>query len=188
VQDDECPLLGFERHEDTPQFVTVGGHVGGIGSLGLDRPNLAFRAGAPLLLARLAIARVDQQTSDPGVEGIGVAQALEVTPGADEGFLGGVVSPVVIPQDEPCDGVEPVDLAASQLRERVPIARHRPFDEIPLHRVSCCGGPSGRSRTIGPAASTSVPSSSAEPARHRVGGTAGETSRWHDISFHSFIG
>ena len=40
--------------------------------------------------------------------------------------------------------IEPSDLDARQLFERVAIARHRPFHEIPLHRVSTWRNPAGR--------------------------------------------
>ena len=74
--------------------------------------------------------------AQPGLEAVGVTQAPDVAPGGDERLLRGVLGPVTVPEDEMRGGVEPVDPAASQLREGLSIARHRSLDEIPLHRDS----------------------------------------------------
>ena len=72
----------------------------------------------------------------PGVEAVGIAERGEVAPGGDERLLGGVLGPMVVPQDQTGDGIEPADRGARQLRERPVIACHRPFDQVPMHRAS----------------------------------------------------
>ena len=85
---------------------------------------------------RLAIAGVDQQAVEPGVEAVGIAQAGDVRPGGDERLLGRILGLRLVAEDQPGDDVEPADRDARQLSERIVIARHRPLHEIPLHRAS----------------------------------------------------
>ena len=78
---------------------------------------------------------------EPGLELVGIAQARETSPGGHEGLLGGILGPPFVAEDQPGDDIEPADRDACQLTERVLIARHRPLDEIPLHRGSMVARP-----------------------------------------------
>ena len=62
----------------------------------------------------------------------------ELLPGGHERLLGRVLGALGVPEDETRDGIESTDRAARQLRERLPIACHRPFHEVPMHRASLC--------------------------------------------------
>jgi hypothetical protein len=70
---------------------------------------------------------------EPGLEAIGIAQSGETAPGGQQGLLGRILGACVVAEDQPGDDIEPADRDASQLTERVVIARHRPLHEIPLH-------------------------------------------------------
>jgi hypothetical protein len=85
--------------------------------------------------ACLAVARVHEESSQPRLEAVGVAEGGDVAPGQDERLLGRVVGPVAIGQDQPGDAEELVDREARKLAERLVIARHRPLDQVPPHRV-----------------------------------------------------
>ena len=77
----------------------------------------------------------DEQSVDPGVEPVGVAQPRQVPPGADQGFLDRVSRELAIPEDEPGCRVQPRDSRAGKHREGVMIAPLRLFDETSLvHR------------------------------------------------------
>ena len=94
-----------------------------------------------LALACLAMAGVDQQAVQPGVEPVRVTKSPDVPPGGDERLLCGILGGGVVAQDQPGHDEEPAGRDARQLCERVVIARHRPLHEIPSHRASGCAWP-----------------------------------------------
>src|SRR4029078_6565241 len=77
------------------------------------------------------IARVHEDPSDPGVEVVRIAESAKVAPGGDQRLPGCVGRALRVTGEKTGDGVEPVDPETSQLRERLVIARLRPFDELP---------------------------------------------------------
>ena len=136
MHDDEGTLLFVEVAEAALDLVTVGQDDGRVGCDPLDRHDRGLVPPAAPVAASLFIARVHEQTSQPGFEAVRIAESGQVAPRMDERFLGGVIRAGFVPQDEPGDGKEPTDRAARQLRERIPIACHGPFHEIPMHRAS----------------------------------------------------
>ena len=111
-----------------------------------QRVDMNFDGLPPAAPARFAIARVDEQAVEPWPEPIGISQAGQPAPGSHQSFLGCLLGLSVVTKDQAGNGMEPSDLGACQLFERVVIARHRLYNEIPLHRVSRCRGPDGRAR------------------------------------------
>jgi hypothetical protein len=99
----------------------------------------------PPTAACLAIARVDELALQPGFEAIGVAQATQIAPGGDQRLLGRVLSPFVVPEDESCDGVEPVAPAASQ-----PVNASRSPTIARSTSSRCIGTPLSVARRISP--------------------------------------
>ena len=85
--------------------------------------------------ARLIDAGAVEQPVEPGVEAIGVAQCGQVTPGADERLLDGVLGLVGIAQDEPGGGVQPEDRGAGERGEGVMIASSCSLHEFLLHHA-----------------------------------------------------
>ena len=143
VQDDHRSLVGIEPSEDALELVPIGStsrFKSGCGASG-SQLDVDLDGPPPSAAARLAIARVDKQPVEPGLETVGVAQAVDVAPGGHEGLLGRVLCRGLVTQDQPGDDEKPADRDARQLCERVVIACHRPLHEIPMHRASRCARP-----------------------------------------------
>ncbi len=129
MEDDDRSPLGFERPERAVDLVTVDDAAAEIGDgwrkhwmeLHLDRPSTST--------SEEIEAGVDEQSMDPGVESLDVAQRGQVTPGPDEGLLDRVSRELAIPEDQAGGRVQPRDGLAGELGEGVMIASLRPFDE-----------------------------------------------------------
>ena len=91
--------------------------------------------------ARLIDAGADEQPMEPGVEAVGIAERGQITPGADERVLDGVLGLVGIPEDEPGGAIQSGDRGACQLGEGVMIALPRSLHEVSLHVALGDGGP-----------------------------------------------
>ena len=148
MQDEHRSLIDVEASEAAFELIAIGEIDARIENPRCFRhpkrlePNLdAPPAAVP---ARFAIARMDEQPMEPGLEAIGIAQAVEASPGGHEGLLGSVLGSAFVAEDQSGGDVEPADRDARQLTERVVIARHRPLHEIPLHRGSSWRGLGGR--------------------------------------------
>ena len=70
---------------------------------------------------------------EPGVEAIGIPERGQITPGADERVLDGVLRLFRVPEDEPGGGVQPGDRGACQHGEGVMVASPRSLHEVSLH-------------------------------------------------------
>jgi hypothetical protein len=101
--------------------------------------------GSPATSARDIETRIDDETADPGVEAIGVAQRRQVAPRSDETFLDRVASQLGVAKDQAGCGVQTGHQGPGERFEGVMIASLRSFDQVPLihHR------PRGSVRTIG---------------------------------------
>ena len=138
MEHDQRPLLGCEAAEGGFQLVAVGECGRRVVQAHLGRSDLGHDPSLLLMTCRFAIAGAHQETTEPGVEPVGVTERGELAPGGHERLLGRVLGELRVPQDETRDGIESTDRAARQLRERLPIACHRPFHEVPMHRASHC--------------------------------------------------
>ena len=148
MQDEHRSLIDVEASEAAFEFIAIGEIDARIENPRRlrHRERLEPNLGAPpaAVPARFAIARMDEQPVEPGLEAIGIAQAVEASPGGHEGLLRSVLGSAVVAEDQSGGDVEPADRDARQLTERVVITRHRPLHEIPLHRGSSWRGLSGR--------------------------------------------
>src|SRR5262249_4900084 len=131
VQGEERPLVRRESSEAALQLVAIGERLGQVLTGKIDRRDVSFQAMPGPIAARFAIARVDQDPADPGLEAVRIAKPADVAPAGDERLLGRVVRALRIAKDQTGDGVEPVDPEASQLRERLAVTRLRPLDQLP---------------------------------------------------------
>ena len=82
---------------------------------------------------RLIDAGTNEQPAKPGLEAIGVPERGQVTPGADERVLHGVLGLFGVPQDQPGGRVQTRDRGGCQRGEGVMIALPRPRHELSLH-------------------------------------------------------
>ena len=92
--------------------------------LDLDRPALA----APDQVE----AGIDEQSMEPAVEPVHVAQRGQVPPAPDQSLLDGVPRKVGVAEDQACGRVQARDGCAGQRREGVMIASLRSLDETSL--------------------------------------------------------
>ena len=137
MQDDDRPLLWLEAAETPLELVAIGDRrdviddgrqIRRIGDL--DIKPTSTRA------THLIGARVHQESMQPRVEAIGIAEGRKVAPGTEEGVLDGVRRPIRVPEDEPGCGVETSDRGACQLGEGVMIALPRTLHEFSPHAHS----------------------------------------------------
>lgn len=82
------------------------------------------------------LAGPNEQTIQPGVESIRIAQAPQVAPGIDEGILDRVVRRGVIAEDQSGNRIEPANRNRGKVREGVMIALLRPDHEVSKHTVT----------------------------------------------------
>ncbi len=135
MQDDDRTPFGFETCERLAEQLTVGELVRGIAravgvevrQLDLDRP-----AAPP---PDEVEACMGEQSMQPRVEPVRVAKSGQVTPGADEGVLDGVMRKLRITDHEPRGPIQADRGAPRERREGVVIAPPRLLDEPSLvHR------------------------------------------------------
>src|SRR6185369_7198588 len=93
----------------------------------------------------LVDAGIHQESTQPGVEPVRVAQRGQITPGTDERVLDGVRSAIRIPEHEPGGRVEAGDRGACQLGKGVMIALPRSLHEVSRHH-----GPQAVARLVWP--------------------------------------
>ena len=135
MKDDDRPRFGREAAEAALELVAVVGHgLAVVDRRGVDRGEFDVEAMAPEP-ARLIDAGADEQSVEPGVEAIRIAQRREVTPGAHERFLDGVLGLIRIAEDESSGRIQPEHRGAGKRGEGVMIASSRPLHEFSLHHA-----------------------------------------------------
>jgi hypothetical protein len=96
----------------------------------------------PAKASRLVDAGSHEETVQPGVEPIRVAERGQVAPSPDERVLHRVPGLFPIPVDEASGGIQAVDRGACQRGKGVMIAPLRPLHDVPLH-IAPRGGAAG---------------------------------------------
>ena len=132
VQDDDRALLGSEAPERQLEQVAVGDdgcHVGHRRSvdrqqLDLDRPAASTSEDVD--------AGAEDETAEPGLEAIRIAERRKVPPGSKEALLDRVSRELVVPEDQAGRRVQPRDEQAGKHGEGVTIASLRSLDELSL--------------------------------------------------------
>src|SRR5690349_1988723 len=94
------------------------------GELDLDR--------APLAAPHDVEAGIDEQSMEPGVEAVDIAQRRQVAPAPDHRLLDGVARELAVAEDQASGRVQPRDGRADEHGEGVMIATLRSLDESPL--------------------------------------------------------
>ena len=84
----------------------------------------------------LVVDGMHQETTEPGIEPVDLAQRWQVAPAAHERLLGGVLGAVRVSQDEPRDAVQVIDDAGREDLEGIVIAAARPLDQLAVHGPS----------------------------------------------------
>ena len=120
--DDDRPMVGGELAEGSAHLISIGQRAARVrrGSVVVGKqPDVRALA---TLSPRLVVAGVHEQTTQPGVEPMRIAQRPQVGPGADERVLHGILRAAAIAQDEGGGREQPVDAGCGQCREGLAIA------------------------------------------------------------------
>jgi hypothetical protein len=130
------------------------------------------------LTACLGIAGVDDESVQPCVEALDVAQGRQVAPGPEERLLGRVLRPVGIAKDAIREGITAVDAGRHDRLERIVVAALGSLDELGLHRrLRVSARPSGRVTEYGAGPSANVQSALTGRQAGRTSGFGSMTSR-----------
>ena len=106
--ENECdPLIGLQTPEAAFQLVAIGGGLAAVGLCRLEPKDPDLR-GARSMAPTLVGARIHEQPMQPGIEPIGIAQAGQLSPGLDEGFLDCVLGQLDVAEHEAGDPKETV--------------------------------------------------------------------------------
>ncbi len=131
-QHDDSALFRFEVRKQAVELVAVGDRADRV-RLGIrdDRLELDFdRPATPPADGHQA--GVDEDSVEPGVESIRVAETGQIAPGPQEGVLDHVVCELAVPDDQPGGRIQPRDGDADKRGEGVMIASSCPLDESSL--------------------------------------------------------
>ena len=142
VDDEDCALLGRQEAKGSLHLVAHGRLTLGVvvaSSVGIFDVDLHDLAA--LDPPCLRIAGVDEQTVEPGVESVGIANRADVQPGGQERVLDGIGRSVVTSQDQPCRSMQAIERTRGERGEGVVVAVSGAEDEVSLHRVPGLGGP-----------------------------------------------
>jgi hypothetical protein len=77
---------------------------------------------------------VDDESMQPCLPALGIAQSREALPGTDDGVLDGIFGLVGVTEDEPREAVEAVARSGREDLESLVVTVARRFDEIALQR------------------------------------------------------
>ena len=146
MQDEDRPLFGRQPAEPTFEQVPVGDGDQVIGrGRSVDRQHPEIR-GAATLARRLVDAFADDESVQPRVESVRIAEPTQVTPGDHQRILEGVLGPIDVAEDPLRGRVETVHARADQVDECRLVAMLGRLDEVAVH-VSILGAPVGDGRT-----------------------------------------
>jgi hypothetical protein len=143
MQDKDRPLVRREPPEAAIQLVSIGDAEEVVRCRrSLERKD--SEVGRVTALARrLRDADVGQETMDPGVEPVRIAEATKVTPGDHQRVLHGILGPIDIPEDPLCDREEAIAARTHQVDECRLVAALRCLDEVAIHRPDPVSTPIG---------------------------------------------
>ena len=98
----------------------------------VDRQDPKVRRPVPLAHG-LGDTDIDQETLQPRVETVRIAEAPQVTPGDHQRVLEGILGPIDIAKDPLRDREEPVCPSTDQVDVRFPIPAPCRLDEVAIH-------------------------------------------------------
>lgn len=133
MQDEDQALVRVQATEAALDLVPLDGPRELIGcARQLDAGEIDLADG-PARAPQLVVARSHEESVQPGLPSVGVAQRREVTPRPDKRRLDGVLGSVWVAKDEAGRGIEPGERRARQDGECLLVASLCPDDEISLH-------------------------------------------------------
>ncbi|MEA2676343.1 MAG: hypothetical protein QOJ81_484 [Chloroflexota bacterium] len=135
VEDEHRPLFEGQAAERAFKLVPVVDRQQSDEVALLKWQNSNIRA-HPSTAPGLGVALVRENAVKPGFETIGIAQAPELLPGADQCALDGILGHVAIAQDPKRDGHAAIADSARKGVEGLSITPLRTFDQRLVHRLS----------------------------------------------------
>jgi hypothetical protein len=133
AQDQDGALIGLQAAEAAIELVTVEDTLCLVGpDRCVDRqgPNVCIVSpGAAVVL----VAVVDEESGQPGLEPIRIAEAGQLTPGDHQRVLDRVLGSFVVSQDPSRDPEQPVTAGTSQDGERIPVTALGCDDKLRIH-------------------------------------------------------
>jgi hypothetical protein len=143
AQGEQDSLLGGESTESPLELVPIGDvQEVVVGGRDIDRQGAKVRD-ATAIAHRLREAGTDDESMEPRVESVRIAEPWKVAPGDHERFLQGILGPIDVAKDPLGERVEAVATAADQVGIRLPVTVPCRLDEISIHRLRPSLAPSG---------------------------------------------
>lgn len=108
------------------------------------------QVGRPTTFARRVLeTHVHEESLEPGIEPVRIAERSQVTPGDHQRVLEGILGPVDVPENPVAEREEVVRTRADQVDERLPIPSLGRLDERLIHRLASVLAPDrGRRPTL----------------------------------------
>jgi hypothetical protein len=138
MEDEGAPLIWLQALETPIELIVLADQSGVIASRRLE-PDHADLWLMPAPTPRLVRARPDEQSMQPGLPAIRVAQQWQTLPGSNQRVLHGVLRLVGITEHEAGRREKPGGSRSREGFERLVVAALRRLDEIALHRCSALG-------------------------------------------------
>jgi hypothetical protein len=129
-QDEGSPLLNWQLEERALELVTIGHLTEAVLRYGLVQGPDRDLHWPPSSAAYLVLARVDEESMEPGVEPVSVAKPAQVAPRSDERVLDGVLRSILIAKDPSRDRVKAVICGAREHIECLVVAPLSALDEL----------------------------------------------------------
>lgn len=133
AQHDDRALLRWQTPEATFQLVARGDIEEVVRRLGKVHWEGPDRRTATPFTACLGDARSDQESMQPRVEAVRIAESGQVAPGDHQCVLNGILGPIDVAEDPLSDRKEAVAADANQVGVCLPIAATSRLNEIAIH-------------------------------------------------------
>jgi hypothetical protein len=137
MEDEQGALFRRQPPEAAFELISIRNALNGVrAGRSVDRQDANVRGPLPTP-ARFRIAGVDEESREPGIEPVRIAEAGQLTPGDHQSLLHRILGPVDIAEDPLGDREEPVSAGLRQAAKGLPVAPLGQLDEIAIHR--CLG-------------------------------------------------
>ena len=143
VEHENRPLFGRQPPESALELVSIGDSeelVGRGRSIDRQDPKVGH---ATTFTRRLADADTDDETMEPRIEPIRIAESSHVTPGDHQRVLQGILGSVDIAQDPMGKPEQPITPRADQVDICLPISTLGRSHEVSIHPASSLTAPVG---------------------------------------------
>jgi hypothetical protein len=143
AEHEDRPLIGVEAPKSTVELVAIrqGQEIVACGRI-VEREHVEV-GDPPSLPPGFGDADVGEESMDPGVEAVRIAEVRQVPPGDHQRVLQGILGPIDIPEDPICDREETVTATLDQVDERRLISSLGRLDEVAIHRMLPAVAPVG---------------------------------------------